>query len=609
MSGFLDNNIKIIEEKHEEIEVNKDLVEKLSKQDVIEEISSYNGFSIRSQMNQKHAIEAWCKQFDTLKHNVMVMVFGLGSLEYYIEFRKQHPNTVIIIYEPSEEIFYNNIAVDDYSGILNSKYIVFCVGDKKKETLMLFISQFLNVTSFNTPYCAKIPNYNKMFEEEYNEYETTIIKGFESNHVSRNTLVFFWEDRIANYIDNLVRLTQESTALDIKEQFGHHEEIKDYPAIIISAGPSLDKNVKDIEDVKGRAFIICVDAAVNTLMKNDIKPDVIVSVDPNNKGDMIESSRGEHIPLIVSVYGSTALIGTNDGRKFFLTNTDTYLSELLSSIDKTIPIWARGGSVSTTSYAVAKELGFNTIILMGQDCGFPDNRLHAKAGFDDEEAIDESDGNYFYVDSVDGGKILTRRDMNIYREWFETQIKEDSNIKLVDATEGGALIKGTEVTSIVDAVRKYCPEEKIDFEMLINSSEYLLENEHNRNEVMGQINKTFDSIDDTIEYLNKAKRDYDKLGELNRKRKYNTAEFKRAYKKVTEHNNTIDNDKDLYIYGEFLGEKYFESVDKLREAYDDEYEEIKNLVEQSKIIIDEYISTAKTFKNKWLEHKSSESDE
>lgn len=607
MNSFLDNNLRVIEEKHAEIDVNKKIVEKLSEEDVVLDTRSFNGLMLRSQIDEHHAIETWSRQFENLKSNMIVIVFGLGSFEYLIEFRRHNPDNIIAVYEPSEEIFYNNLALGDYTKILSGENIIFCVGEKRKETILNVTSGFLSYTSVNMPYCAGIPNYNKIFEEEYAEFEEKIVSEFHSNTVSRNTLMHFRKDRIINYIDNLYRMLYETTVDQLIEEFNRHTEFDEYPAIIISAGPSLDKNIKDIAGVKGRAFVVCVDAAVNTAIKNNVRPDIIVSIDPDITEDSLRDSLGRELPLITSLMGSTSLISASKGRKYY-SSGDKYTSDVLGLCNKSMPKVGSGGSVATVAFSLLKKLGFKTIILMGQDCGFPDNKLHAEDSFEGEEDADENDSRYFYVDSIDGGQVLTRVDMDMYREWFEEQIELHPDDIVVDATEGGALIKGTEILTISEAVNKYCPTERADFEEAVLSSDYLLEEEESKI-VRDAINNTFESIDDTINYLNKAKRDYYKLGDLNKKRKYSTKEFKRVFQIVSDHNKKMEEDKDLYVYSEFLGEKYFESVDKLKEVHDDKYEEIKNLVNQSIVMIDEYISTAKAFKEKWTEHKNRELDE
>ena len=237
---------------------------------------------------------------------------------------------------------------------------------------------------------------------------------------------------------------------------------------------------------------------------------------------------------------------------------------------------------------------------MGQDLGFPGNKVHAQDTFLDEDDIDENDNSYFYTESIDGGQILTSTDMENYRKWFEQMVRIYPELNVIDATEGGALIKGTEIITITEAIDKYCPDERIDFEGIINTCEYLL-NEDERIVINNIINKTFDDIDNSIEYLEKAKRDYAKLEKLNQKRKYNTKEFRSIIDKIGKHNKRFEEDKDFELYKRYCTEVYYRSLEALKKVHDEEYEDIKIVASQGQMMIDEYIKAAKKLKNKWRE--------
>ncbi len=69
--------------------------------------------------------------------------------------------------------------------------------------------------------------------------------------------------------------------------------------------------------------------------------------------------------------------------------------------------------------------------------------------------------------------------------------------------------------------------------------------------------------------------------------------------KVGEHNDYIDDDKDFVLYKKCCNEKHYESVDALRTVHDNAHDEIKNLVNQSLNMLDEYIRAGKLLKEKW----------
>lgn len=599
MNEYLSKNLEAVKSRHNEIVINQEIIETLERKKDITEIDSHNGYMLKSQIDQNIAINAWCEQFEELKHNEVVIVFGVGSLEYYVRFSDMYPKTDIVIYEPCEEIFYNSIACHDYSELLKRDHIYFCMGKRIHDSFTKSINKVMGYESITNPYFAIIPNYNKMFEEEYHKYEEVVRDLVESNIASRQTMINFENQRLDNYLDNLTTLPYESTSTELINTIKTCDT-KNYPAIILSAGPSLDKNIKKIKDIKGRAFVIAVDAAVNTATKNNIRPDIIISVDSFMYEDSLRDDMGRELPLVIHMYGSIPIRNLNKGRHFYISDKDYYLGKTLEVCDKKMRLLETGGSVSNEAFSLAQQMGFETIILMGQDLGFPGNKQHAEDAFDDEEEVTEDDDRYFAVKSIDGDYVLTSFQMNTYRKWFERMIKLYPDLNVIDATEGGALIEGATIMTIDEAIDKYCPFETIDFEGMINASDYLLEGEE-RDKVKGIINKTFEDIDDNIEYFEKAKRSYYKLRDLNEKKKYNTTEFKRVIERIGEYNKFIEDNKDFVLYKKCCTEKYFECIDSLKTVYDNEYDEIKNLVNQSLIMLDEYIRSAKVLKEKWNE--------
>ena len=54
---------------------------------------------------------------------------------------------------------------------------------------------------------------------------------------------------------------------------------REMPAIIVSAGPSLNENIEELKKAKNKAFIIAVDTAMKPLLRNGIIPDMYAIID------------------------------------------------------------------------------------------------------------------------------------------------------------------------------------------------------------------------------------------------------------------------------------------------------------------------------------------
>lgn len=206
-----------------------------------------------------------------------------------------------------------------------------------------------------------------------------------------------------------------------------------------------------------------------------------------------------------------------------------------------LPCLMSGGSVATSAYCLALNMGAKTVILMGQDLAMTGNRTHADGTFQDKmDEIDKNSLEYFEVESVDGGKVLTRDDFNLYREWFEKWIKEWSHITTVDATEGGALIHGTKIMTLKNAIRRYC---KRDYNVKwhIDHSKKLFVGENR--EIA--LNYFLDSVKKLEEVEKKAKegmRYYERLEKVVRKKNSTEQELNKVLKKIKKMNYYMETD-------------------------------------------------------------------
>ena len=112
-----------------------------------------------------------------------------------------------------------------------------------------------------------------------------------------------------------------------------------------------------------------------------------------------------------------------------------------------------GGSVATWTVELMKESGFKTIIVVGQDLASGKGMTHA----DGKNEVENQ--NYHEVEGINGEKVLSRTDWDRFRFFYEDDIIKGSDIRFIDATEGGALIKGSEIMTLQEVLDTVCTKE------------------------------------------------------------------------------------------------------------------------------------------------------
>ena len=147
-----------------------------------------------------------------------------------------------------------------------------------------------------------------------------------------------------------------------------------------------------------------------------------------------------------------------------------HLSEVLKDTLGEVGHVPRGMNVGQIAFNVAVHLGCDPIVLLGMDLAFPPkggtshasdaalSRTTSAVGPDramtvgaKEGKADSETGHVVFVPGYYGGEVPTSVSFQQYVKDLEQTIRE-SGARVIDATEGGALKRGTEVMPLSEAV-------------------------------------------------------------------------------------------------------------------------------------------------------------
>lgn len=303
------------------------------------------------------------------------------------------------------------------------------------------------------------PGYDSLFATEYADFMRAVNDNRDRLLVNRNTLKRFKEDAPRNVITNLGMVRSANMVSDLSKVVP-----KEVPVIIVAAGPSLDKNIELLRRAKGHALIFAVDTAMKYLMERDIMPDLAITIEPIKPIANYEDERCFDIPQVFDCESNPQIVSRERGR-CFVYNCRDYVKKLLESIGITVvQDVASGGSVATAAFAICYQLQMRTVIMIGQDLAYAGTATHAGGV---ESAGINGDIGYTMVDGIDGNEVRTRSDWIGYLRWFENGIgtirEQHLDMEVIDATEGGALIHGSRVMTLSDAIDKYCNGVTYDF--------------------------------------------------------------------------------------------------------------------------------------------------
>jgi len=243
------------------------------------------------------------------------------------------------------------------------------------------------------------------------------------------------------------------------------------PAILISAGPSLRSSLPYLQKVRDKAFFLSCDTSLKVLLKAGILPDGVVTLDAQTNSffhfmgeDLLE------LPLFADLVTSPSLLREGKFSRIVHSVTAKYQTnaegqwvrevtaggEFASEVLGPVGDIQSGGSVATTAFDILRFLGAGAVHFVGQDLAYSGREIHSTGTHHNEkwlcqlhrrcslewtnEVIIRKRETRF-VDSCDGGSVLTDYVLDLYRHWFEESAKSVS-LPLYNWNVMGAYIKG-----------------------------------------------------------------------------------------------------------------------------------------------------------------------
>ncbi|EKM1569490.1 motility associated factor glycosyltransferase family protein [Campylobacter jejuni] len=236
-------------------------------------------------------------------------------------------------------------------------------------------------------------------------------------------------------------------------------------AIVVSAGPSLAKQLPLLKAYQDKAVIFCADGALSMLEKKGIVPDYVTNLDFTDLAMKFFQNKENKTSLnVLSCATHPSLVHFLDNKSVVLRDDPLYQRFNLNDfgyIDT-------GTHVSHFSYTLALALGFKNIIMIGQDLAFDEEGNSHSKGFDfGEKFSGEENIDKLKVPAYAGkGEVLTHITWNDYRIKLEYLFAcNDQKAKFYNATEGGARINFTEELSFKECCEKFLTKEKPKFEL------------------------------------------------------------------------------------------------------------------------------------------------
>lgn len=393
----------------------------------------------------------WAETHISTFRHPKYFVYGIGSGSFFRALLNvADSDAVFVVCEPDKSIYELAMSSPELSGCLNDDRIHFMCSPSKQELTDMIISVLYYMDVQGACICVH-PNYPVLFHDEYADFNDTVSQCARRVEMMYEALRKSGRVVTDNIIYNLDRMNHQYTIDALKEIIP-----PDIPLIIAAAGPSLDASIDYLRKAKGHAFIFSVDSALPTLMRNDIIPDMFISVDPIKELGNFIDPRVSLIPGIFPLSCNRHLFEFHSGPAFYYSYGDS-LADYMAYLEKRkLPHVDADSSVSNHALGIGLFLQSRNIICTGLDLGYPNGMTHSSAAIMNGAAHDPENGAIMQVPCTSGGYVETNFQMDMYRQLFEERISKYPDINVINTSPDGALIAHTTYMSFRDALGKYC---------------------------------------------------------------------------------------------------------------------------------------------------------
>lgn len=245
-----------------------------------------------------------------------------------------------------------------------------------------------------------------------------------------------------NYIHN-----NQIEAKNVTELFN---TCKGKPIVIVSGGPSLDKNIDYLKNADADIIIFATGRAFKYLLEKGIKVDYFCVIDPQEiTYNQIQGVEESDVPFIFLNTACHYTVSKYKGPKYIAYSMDSP-PEQLGRIES-------GGSVATAVLELSILFGGEPIIFIGQDLAYTNSQSHAQGVVSEQTS---QLVNMKMVRGIDGEYLYTTSGLLSFKHWIEDKIKQHPEKKFYNCTEGGAYIEGCEHRRLINVLEELKEKEK-----------------------------------------------------------------------------------------------------------------------------------------------------
>jgi len=409
----------------------------------------------------------------SIADNAAVCVLGFGAGHHCrVLTERMGTHGVIICFEPDVSLLREVLSRTDCTPWLTASRFVLCTEADDRAAIVRALEGIEGVIAMGVK-IVEHPGSRPRLAESAKVFADRFTDILRSTKTQVTTTLLQSERTLRNLLMNIDRYAASAGVDDLEGV------ASDRPAILVAAGPSLHAALELLEDpgLRERAVIIGVQTVLKPLLARGIRPHYITTLDYHEIStrfyEGLTEADVEGVTLVADPKVNPAVLEAWPGVVRLSGN------DLLDEILAVQPRAALrpGATVAHLSYYLARHLGCDPAILVGQDLAFtdclyygPDAAIHNAWAPEigpfrsletlEWERIARHKKMLRPVTDVRGRAVFTDDQLASYLAQFETDFAADvaQGRAIIDATGGGVAKANTSACTLESALNEHASE-------------------------------------------------------------------------------------------------------------------------------------------------------
>lgn len=290
--------------------------------------------------------------YDGTKFHYVVLGLGLG---YDVLQLIQISDAIIVdVYEPRKEI----IELANIFGVL---------------------SQLKECGQVNIHFDCDLKMYNNAITDAYTKsvihYPT--VQTIEDETLRENIENYYIRaSSYSNQEMTMLRSFVENQKVKAESANVLHKQLEGRDVYVIAAGPSLDKNIDELKNVKDKGIILATGTVLKKMLRLGIRPDYVVIIDANHTTyKQVEGITKCDVPMIFLSTAYYEAVNDYKAKKYIACQEGYFYAEQLAE-NNNWSLYSTGGSVTTLCIDLALRAGCRRLITVGLDLALTGALIH-----------------------------------------------------------------------------------------------------------------------------------------------------------------------------------------------------------------------------------------